>query len=61
MSRVVLRGGVPWVRHVLTVKALLVALATYPDPGTLGVEHPDLEEEDVREALLYAASMFPDR
>lgn len=39
----------------LTVRRVLEALATYPDREELRGEYPELEDEDIRQALLYAA------
>jgi uncharacterized protein (DUF433 family) len=50
-------NGQPCVRNSrLTVKRVLEALATYPDRGELLREHPELESEDIRQALAYAAA-----
>jgi uncharacterized protein (DUF433 family) len=45
----------------LTVRRVLEALATYPDREELRVEYPELEEEDIRQALEYAAANLDDR
>jgi uncharacterized protein (DUF433 family) len=45
----------------LTVKRVLEALATYPDPQELKREYPELEDEDIRQALAYAAASLDDR
>lgn len=39
----------------LTVRRVLDAVATYPDRGELRREYPELEEDDIRQALAYAA------
>ena len=50
-------GGQPCVRGLrLTVRRVLKALATYPDPNELRVEYPELEDEDIRQALAYAGA-----
>lgn len=50
-------NGQPCVRNLrLTVRRVLEALATYPDRAELFREYPELEPEDVRQALAYAAS-----
>jgi uncharacterized protein (DUF433 family) len=45
----------------LTVRRVLEALATYPDREELRAEYPELEEEDIRQALEYAAANLDDR
>jgi uncharacterized protein (DUF433 family) len=40
----------------LTVRRVLEALATYPDRGQLRAEYPELEDEDLRQALAFAAA-----
>jgi uncharacterized protein (DUF433 family) len=45
----------------LTVRRVLEALATYPDRNELRAEYPELEEEDIRQALEYAAANLDDR
>lgn len=45
----------------ITVRRVVEALATYPDPKDFKREYPDLEDEDVRQALLYAASALDDK
>ncbi len=55
-------NGQPCVRGMrLTVRRVLEALATYPDRDELRVEYPELEDEDIRQALEYAASALDDR
>jgi uncharacterized protein (DUF433 family) len=39
----------------------LEALAMYPDRAELKREYPELEEEDIRQALAYAASYLDDK
>jgi hypothetical protein len=39
----------------LTVRRVLAALATYPDRAELIHEYPELEEEDIQQALEFAA------
>jgi uncharacterized protein (DUF433 family) len=39
----------------------LEALATFPDRNELRVEYPELEDEDIRQALEYAAANLDDR
>ena len=54
--------GQPCIRGMrLTVRRVLEALATYPDRSELRVEYPELEDEDIREALEFAAANLDDR
>ena len=55
-------NGQPCVRNSrLTVKRVLEALATYPDRGELLREYPELETEDIQQALAYAAASLDDK
>ena len=55
-------NGQPCIRDLrLTVRRVLGALAVYPDRAELKREYPELEEEDIRQALAYAASSLDDR
>ncbi|MBF2097733.1 MAG: DUF433 domain-containing protein [Gloeomargaritaceae cyanobacterium C42_A2020_066] len=55
-------NGQPCIRGLrLTVRRVLELLATYPDHAELFQEFPELEEEDIRQALIYAASYMEDR
>jgi uncharacterized protein (DUF433 family) len=36
-------------------------LATYPDRAELHQEFPELEDEDIRQALIFASSYLDDR
>jgi len=55
-------NGQPCIRGMrLTVKRVLEALATYPDREDLRREYPELEEEDIQQALGYAAASLEDR
>ena len=55
-------NGQPCIRNLrLTVKRVIELVALYPDRGELFREYPELEEEDVRQALTYAATYFDDR
>jgi len=50
-------NGQPCIRGMgLSVRRLLEALATYPDRATLHAAYPELEPEDIRQALEYAAA-----
>ena len=56
-----LMGGQPCVRSMrLTVRRVLQAIATYPDRRELFREYPDLEEEDVKQVLEFAAANLCD-
>jgi uncharacterized protein (DUF433 family) len=55
-------NGQPCIRGMrLTVRRLLEALATYPDRNQLRGEYPEVEDEDIRQALEYAAANLDDR
>ena len=55
-------NGQPCIRGMrLTVRRVLEALATYPDRDELRVEFPELEDEDIRQALEFAAANLDDR
>lgn len=55
-------GGQPTIRGMrLTVRRVVEAVATYPDREDLFREYPELEPEDVRQALEFAASNLDDR
>jgi uncharacterized protein (DUF433 family) len=55
-------NGQPCIRDLrLTVRRVLEALATYPDRAALRREYPELEDEDIRQALSYAAGCVEDR
>ncbi|PWU20514.1 MAG: hypothetical protein C5B50_03715 [Verrucomicrobia bacterium] len=50
-------NGQPCIRNLrLTVRRVVEAVALYPDREDLKREYPELEEEDIREALAYAAA-----
>ncbi len=54
--------GQPCIRGLrLTVRRVLEALATYPDRAELRTEYPELEDEDIRQALEFAAANLDDR
>ncbi|MCB8952675.1 MAG: DUF433 domain-containing protein [Ardenticatenales bacterium] len=49
-------NGQPCIRDLrLTVRRVLEALAVYPDRAELRREYPELEEEDIRQVLAFAA------
>jgi len=55
-------NGQPCIRNLrLTVRRVLEALATHPDRKALRREYPELEDDDIREALEYAAAALEDR
>jgi uncharacterized protein (DUF433 family) len=55
-------NGQPCVRDLrLTVRRVLEALAAYPNREELFQEYPELEEEDIRQALEYAATYLEDQ
>ncbi len=54
-------NGQPCIRGMrLTVKRVLEALSLYPDREELRREYPRLEDEDIRQALAYAAAYLED-
>ena len=54
-------NGQPCIRELrLTVRRVLEIVATYPDRTHLYQEYPELEEEDIRQALGYAAASLED-
>jgi len=44
----------------LTVRRVVAAVAAYPDRSDLFRNYPDLDEEDLRQALEFAASNLAD-
>jgi uncharacterized protein (DUF433 family) len=55
-------NGQPCIRRFrLTVRRVVEAVALYPDRRDLQREFPELEEEDIREALAYAAANLDDK
>ena len=54
-------NGQPTIRGMrLTVRRVIEALALYPDWNDLRKEYPELELEDIRQALEFAASNLDD-
>jgi uncharacterized protein (DUF433 family) len=52
-------NGQPCIRGMrLTVRRVVAAVAAYPDRQDLFRNYPDLEEEDIREALLLPRLLF---
>lgn len=61
-SNPVRMGGQPCVRDLrLTVRRVVQLAALYPDRAELRREFPELEDEDIRQALVYAAASLDDR
>ncbi len=55
-------NGQPCIRNMrLTVRRVIELAAIYPDREELYREYPELEDEDIRQALLYAAGYLDDR
>ncbi|MGO8688724.1 MAG: DUF433 domain-containing protein [Thermoguttaceae bacterium] len=55
-------NGQPCIRGMrLTVRRVLEALATYTDREQFRAEHPEVEDEDIRQALEYAAANLEDK
>ena len=55
-------SGQPCVRDLrLTVRRVVELAAIYPDRNELRREYPELEDADISQALLYAATYLDDR
>ena len=55
-------NGEPCIRNMrLTVRSVLEALATYPERAELKREYPELEDEDIRQTLAFAAASLDDK
>ncbi len=55
-------NGQPCIRNLrLTVRRVVEAVALYPDREKLRREYPELQDEDIRQALEYAAAMLDDK
>jgi len=55
-------NGEPCIRGLrLTVRRVLEAMAIYPDREELKREYPELQDEDIRQALAFAAGMLDDK
>lgn len=55
-------NGQPCIRGMrITVRRVLESLALYPNREDLRREYPELEDEDIRQALEYAAANLDDR
>ena len=54
--------GQPCIRGMrLTVRRVIEALAIYPNWDDLRAEYPELEPEDIRQALAFAALSLDDQ
>ena len=57
-----LMNGQPCIRNLrLTVRRVIEILAAYPDRAELKQESPELEDEDIRQALLFTSSYLADK
>ncbi|KKI98223.1 DUF433 domain-containing protein [Prochlorothrix hollandica] len=55
-------NGQPCIRNLrLTVRRVIELLATYAEREELHQEFPELEDEDIRQALIFASSYLDDR
>ena len=55
-------NGQPCIRGMrLTVRRVVEAVALYPNRDELKAEYPELEDEDVRQALEFAAQNLDDQ
>ncbi|HMO64958.1 MAG TPA: DUF433 domain-containing protein [Verrucomicrobiota bacterium] len=55
-------AGQPCIRNLrLIVRRVVEAAALYPDRTDLRQAYPELEDEDIRQALAYAATRLEDR
>ena len=55
-------NGQPCIRDLrLTVRRVIELLIIYPNREELYQEFPELEEEDIQQALIYASSYLDDR
>ena len=53
--------GQPCIRGLrLTVRRVLEALSTYESRSELREDYPELEDQDIRQALAYAAAIVGD-
>jgi uncharacterized protein (DUF433 family) len=54
-------NGQPCIKGTrLTIKRVLLALAEYPNHEELRKDYPQLQDDDVRQALAYAAANLDD-
>ena len=55
-------NGQPCIRGMrLTVRRVVEAVAAHPERTDLFAEYPELEEEDIHQALLFSAACLDDR
>lgn len=55
-------NGQPCIRNLrLTVRRVVEAVAAYPNREELRREYPELQDDDIRQALEYAAAMLDDK
>ncbi|WP_365303437.1 DUF433 domain-containing protein [uncultured Thiodictyon sp.] len=55
-------NGQPCIRGMrLTVRRVVAAVALYPDRAEIKREYPELDDEDIRQALDYAAESVEDQ
>jgi uncharacterized protein (DUF433 family) len=55
-------NGEPCIRALrLSVRRVLEAVALYPDREELKREYPELDDEDIRQALAFAAACLDDK
>ena len=55
-------NGEPCIRNLRpTVRRVLEAQAAYPDRAELKREYPELEDEDIRQVLAFAAALVDDQ
>jgi uncharacterized protein (DUF433 family) len=55
-------NGQPCIRGMrISVRRVLEAVALYPDRGELRAEYPELDDEDIRQALTYAGANLEGR
>ncbi len=55
-------NGQPCIRGMrITVRRLIEALALYPDRNELKREYPEIEDDDIKQALEYVATYLEDR
>lgn len=55
-------NGRPCIRNQrITVERVLKLLAVYPDRQELFLDYPTLDNEDIRQVLLYTAARFAER
>jgi uncharacterized protein (DUF433 family) len=54
-------NGQPCIRGMrLTVRRVLELVGTHPDRGAIRRDYPELEDEDIAQALAYAATLLDD-